>query len=657
MEMISITQLSKANYEDIIPPTTPRSLRACKAEGIDPGELRFLPLSVFALHELKEHPVKRDNFDHFVQLRHDAHVSTLITDLQKVKRRFKEQKKEALRKLDISRKNKHRILSNKQRALEAKLGEANANELQKTLTTLGIDPNNPPDWLDVDQDGSISQEELVPLREVMKRMTVEKKRQERVLKIKLSREIDQIQQRKQEEQDRAVLQQTQQKKLQQEIESKRRRELEQHEQKILQRETKLELQREAERTAKQLFQEHHGRRKKEEDMKKKQVLAQNLKLNKQLLQRKENNRIRDDHRKLREDEQIKHTVAKWEANDASRRKDTLLIEQQRKQQQLQAKQKRKDFEEKMLLTKQKEQKRAMQQSKLIEDKALLGKRRVRTAATLRRKKIFVDNIKKNEKAEECNDYLRHKQEAKRLRLKEKLRKKRKRRERHHREVMLELESTKLKNMLKNQSKRLAVERTRKIQDQKYLYVHKQTNTKNSRSDKLKQQKLNVLVQSKHVRRTMATRKKHMDTIIAQLKIDDKWGPAESLLNNIAAGVSIEIKRPSNSKPSKHLKSPRSGKHLASKEESYFGNPHLGNNIADSAYENTWRNIRNGRTAMGKSNSRRHGVSLDAVTSSASPISPHIVRMKRARKWCNLSARKFERIFGNVDDRHNQLTSL
>jgi hypothetical protein len=212
-------------------------------------------------------------------------------------------------------------------------------------------------------------------------------------------------------------------------------------------------------------------------------------------------------------------------------------------------------------------------------------------------------------------------------------------------------------MLKNQSKRLAVERTRKIQDQKYLYVHKQTNTKNSRSDKLKQHQLNVLVQSKHVRRTMATRKKHMDTIIAQLKIDDKWGPAESLLNNIAAGVSIEIKRPSNSKPSKHLKSPRSGKHLAAKEESYFGNPHLGNNIADSAYENTWRNIRNGRTAMGKSNSRRHGVSLDAVTSSASPISPHIVRMKRARKWCNLSARKFERIFGNVDDRHNQLTSL
>ena len=406
-----------------------------------------------------------------------------------------------------------------------------------------------------------------------------------------------------------------------------------------------------------MFREHHGRRKKEEERRKKEVLAQNTKLNKQLLQRKENNRIRKYHRKLREDEQIKHAVAKWEANDASRRKDTLLIEQQRKQQQLQAKKKRNDFVALQAKKKQKEQERAMQQSKVIEDKALLGKRRVRTAATLRRKKIFIDNIKKNEKAEECNDYLRQKHEAKRLRLKEKLKKERKRRERHHRALMMELESTKLKNMLKNQSKRLAVERTRKIQDQKFLYVHKQTNKKNLRFDKLKQQQMNVLVQTNHVRRTMATRKKHMDTIIAQLKIDDKWGPAESLLNNIAAGVSIEIKRPPNSKSSKHIKSPRSGRHLAAKEESYLGNPHLGNNIADSAYENTWRNIRNGRTAMGKSNSNRYGISLDAVSSNATPISPHIVRMKRARKWCNLSARKFERIFGRVDERHNHLTSL
>ena len=106
---ISLTTLKSNNLEEVRPPNTPRSLRACSAEGIDPNELRYLPESVFKLHELNDHPIKRPDFDQRVQVRHAAHVKSLKRDLRRVQRRFMKQRTEALRKIDVSRSNKHHI--------------------------------------------------------------------------------------------------------------------------------------------------------------------------------------------------------------------------------------------------------------------------------------------------------------------------------------------------------------------------------------------------------------------------------------------------------------------------------------------------------------------------------------------------------------------
>jgi hypothetical protein len=652
---ISISNLSSTAYQDIKPPTTPRSLRACFAESIDPNELRYLPESVFKLHELNEYPKKRDNFDHYVRLRHQTHIDTLITDLNRVKRRLKEQKKEALRKLDISRRNKRRILTNKRLLMEAKLGKANEIELQKTLQALGIDPLNPPSWLDLDDDGNISQEELMPLKEMMRKMVVEKKRQERVLKIKLTLELQKVKEMKKEDQRIKEDEKLKKEKSEKENELKKRREEKRVQKKREKDEELKKKQFDSERIAKKQFQLEYERQLLINKRMKKKLLEDHQNLIEKMKQGEKKKNMRKNQRKLIEDERLGKADEKWKIITLNRKKELLLNEELQRQNQLKRKKERLIFEKKMSLNIERCKTTAKLKKKRLDNKLMKGLERSMTASSKRKKRFMLNNQKKKDSIVSAAEYLKRKKERKRIRLSKKEQLLKMKRDLQHRNVMKELESVKFKNMLKGTYKKQSVQRQINVKNNRMNWVDEKTNVKNYRFQKLKQQKDNILNQTTNIRKKMEQRKKKINSIVDQLKIDNNWKPAEKLLASLANGISIDISSSSIKKPRKppenHLncrkiKSPRSGRHIVA-GESYCGNPYLGFNISDSIHENKLRNIRNGNTPMKKN---YEGLPIMAT-------SPHIIRMKRARKWCNLSARKFEKIFGNIKEDKDTFTAV
>ena len=68
-----------------------------------------------------------------------------------------------------------------------------------------------------------------------------------------------------------------------------------------------------------------------------------------------------------------------------------------------------------------------------------------------------------------------------------------------------------------------------------------------------------------------------------------------------------------------------------------GNPHLGQSW-DSKHDAD-RRRRRMKSPKGPQNARSE---------------PHVERINRARKWMNLSARRFESIFGRIEDRQDML---
>ena len=688
---VSITQLHSRNFQEIKPPTTPRSLRACAAEGIDPSELRYLPISVFELHELNEHPSKRGNVAHLITVRHETHIKTLKCDLKRVQRRFKEHKKEALRKLEISRSNKHRIQANKRRASAAALGLANEQELQQILKHLNIDPNAPPSWLDVDNDGSISQEELLPLRDVMKRMAVEKKRQERALKIKLSFEVAKIQEARKDEEERR----NEESRAQQRKDKKEKEKCQRNLERIQRNQEDAEFYEEEklheERSRKREFQQKHEKRLVEAERLRVLEVERHAILKQQQHERKQDTYQRERKRQQVEQQRVQLAENKWESTEQQLFCREQQIEKERRAQQRLSKKKFVKAEKNRRQKEKEYRKTLILQNKDLQVKLEIGQERTTTAATKRRHKYEEVVLLKDEKTQDCWDYIQRTQDRKETTFKKREHHKKEHRKQRQMRILLELEGNKLKKMLQERHSHLSVQRQRSAKLTKLSYLHKKTKQKEFKLRKIKEQSQNILIQTGHVRRTMERRKEHIEKIVHQLKVDDKWGPAENLLQTIAKGTHIEIAgsgaaRPARpQKSSTFLSSPRSGKHLRNTHQnsqsgddcmnrmnsissrsllaasSYRGNPNVGNNRYDSSHDNNKRNIQSGFVGGGGGGGGGGGEEggVDGLPSSMHYISTpqHVMRMKRARKWLNLSARKFESIFGRVDEKQDHLTSL
>ena len=631
---ISLTTLKSNNLEEVRPPNTPRSLRACSAEGIDPNELRYLPESVFKLHELNDHPIKRPDFDQRVQVRHAAHVKSLKRDLRRVQRRFMKQRTEALRKIDVSRSNKHHI-----RRL------ATTTELEQTLDSLGIDSSNPPKWLDLDGDGDISMEELKPLETMMKRMASEKRRQERSMKIKLTKQILTIQQEEKEEKERELDQLKREKqemfKLKRKIarENARRLKLQEDE------EFKQEIVEREERKAKLMFQRQHRLREEEIKKQKKQQIKANVLLKQQIDKRHQESERRAHSRHQQELEQANRAQEKWDDIEYRRQTELTKIEQQRRKQQNQEKnrhmQKKKQMEQEEIRF----QKKLQKIERDIQDrlKASEIKRQRRQAKKIKK---IAENVEVHaEKKDECYKKIQQQKRQKQKRYFQKQKDDRIKKKRMHEEMKLKHESIKLKNALKYSYAHQNARRQKEAKDKRMQWVHDKMNVKRNRLERLKSQKKGIDQHAAHVRRNMTLRKEKITDIVLEATENDAWQRAERLLTNIASGgeanspMQQHRKRKSPKRPGIKKERDEEAKNESPRKKkiSIFSNPHLGD-VLDSSHASELRSLK-----------------MNSTRVAAQP--PHVLRMRRARKWLNLSARRFENIFGRVDERQKNLTNL
>ena len=638
---ISITQFKISSIESIVPPNSPRSLRACAAEGIDPSDLRFVPRSVFELHELKENPIKKPNFDKRVALRHAAHLKSLKNDLRRVQKRFLKLRKVALRKQEISKNNKMRILSQKADNDRKKL--AGDEEIQQILDTLGIDPSNPPQWLDLDGDGDISMEELKPMKHMMEKMVDEQKRQERSMKIKLTQQIHKVKQEEKEMEQRKIDDLKRDKvKL---LEMKKRRQREQS--KIIQMQ-----QEEEEAAEKQLMHEKKAkikfRKQHEQLLLEKQDLQRKTHLKNVLQKQQEDQRRietvqRAKNRKFKEQLKIDKADAKWEEIETSRKKELARIIQLRRDTQL--KLKHRMIKRKILMEKE-ELKHHKKMKKIEADMTSRIENNL-----IRREKKRIKKIKKHnqqvliqiEKKEACFVKIQLQRKEKKKKFYAKQKELKQRRQAQHQETVLKIEHTKLENHLKYKQAHLNAKRQKDAKSKKMNWVHSKTEEKHLRLARLKAQKKGIDQHAYQVRRNMELRKEGINQVVKDATTNDNnWGKAEKLLNTIANGPknspmarsprTKSPKRPDKDDNRTEDKSPRHQRHLLS-------NPHLGDAL-DSRHASELRGRKRG--------GRGH---LDV------PCPPNVLRMRRARKWMNLSARRFESIFGRVDERHNDLTNM
>ena len=687
-ELISLTSMrvnTIENIRKIRPPNTPRSLRACTAEGVDPGELRYLPLSVFELHELNDNPKRQHDFDRRVKLRHDAHIQALHRDMRRCQARYMEQRKVALRKIEISRNNTHRILL--QKADSDRKKSADHVDLGKTLTTLGINPTSPPKWLDLDGDGDVSLNELKPLETMMRKMATESKRQERKMKIQLAQELAKVKREEQDEAEREEETKRQAKKELLEVRKRHQRDVDRIEKRKEDEENMMTARLTSERRAKKEFQEEQTVKRTSEKKEKEHMLLRNLRLKEQENERNAQQIKRANERKKDEEKRVRKAEEKWDAIEIADRKRREKAERERREQQREQIQKNRQRRKEMDVVERFDRKKRIVLAKDTKKKfETIATRKNKKQAKKKRK--YEEKIEKQaDKIENCRNFLQKKQRAKERKLKKKIQHDEQRRLKQHEEVMLELETTKLEKLLKYQHAHLNVRRQRAAKAKRNDWIYWKREERLARLTRLEAQKRGISEHGSRVRKKMELRKETISGIVKEATSDDNWKRAEQLLTRIAQGGDVAsplhkhnmLKKKSGiyspRKPSKKkeerenddfISSPRGrGVRLVHQKldgiksnnvrssvgtHSYLGNPHLGD-AWDSLHE-------------GELRGKRRGLHLDLVTDCGEVAfnigtnnPPHIMRMRRARKWLNLSARRFESIFGRVDNTHDKLSEM
>ena len=680
------------NIKNIRPPNTPRSLRACTAEGVDPGELRYLPPSVFELHELNDNPKRQHDFDRRVKLRHDAHIQALHRDMRRCQARYMEQRKVALRKIDISRNNKHRILlqkadSDRKKSANVDLGLGETT-LGKTLTTLGINPTSPPKWLDLDGDGDVSLDELKPLETMLRKMATESKRQERKMKIQLAQELAKVKREEQDEAEREEETKRQTKKELLEVRKKYQRDVDRIEKRKEKEESMMTARLTSEKRAKREFQEEQAVKRTIEKKEKEHMLLRNLRLKEQENERNAQQMKRAKERKKDEERRVRKAEEKWDAIEIADRKRREKAERDRREQQQEQIQKNRQRRKEMDDVEKFDRKKRIALAKNVNKK-------IETIATQKNKKQakkkrkYKEKIEKQaDKIENCRNFLQKKQRAKERKFKKKLQHDEQRRLKQHEEVMLELETRKLEKLLKYQHAHLNVRRQRAAKAKKNDWIYCKREERLARLARLEKQKKGISEHGSRVRKKMELRKETISGIVKEATADDNWKRAEQLLTRIAKGgdVASPLHKDHLLKKKSGIYSPRKPSKKKKKEErendniissprgqgvrlvhqkldgiksnnvrgsvgthSYLGNPHLGD-AWDSLHEGELRGKRRGLHVVTDC-----GEIASIGTCTNNP--PHIMRMRRARKWLNLSARRFESIFGRVDNTHDKLTKM
>ena len=574
---VSVLQFSAKHIEKCVPPTTPRSLAACRQEGVDPGELRYAPRRVFETVE-REHQrqlhsdvaVSEADFAGRVDLRHAAHVRHLKRDLSRVQRRWKANKKRYFRRKEaaahITKKHAaHQLRGTPARSIfagttntgprsprkspnqrhraaaRAARNAAAAEETRKeerigaTLGQLGISLTDAPQWLDLDGDGDISLAELAPLEDMMGRMVVEKKRQERSLKIKLTTELNKVKMERRLAREQEKNEGRRQKQARLELAKRRREQAARAEDEAEARRAAAEQQAEEERRVRRKILAEHRKKKHHEETVRLTAAQRHRQMQMQIEMRRTETEARLAARERVEALAAAEKARKWDEEGRRLERDLKATEARRKAQ----------AEERAEQQAAWRQRRAEEEAKMrskttqIEDSIEILQATHRARAQKRRKKrlakIAVRKELNEEKTEAAFAQIARAERAKNQRFQQKQRKLAERQAaRAHEEGVL-LERRKLhKNLLYSKAGE-NVERMQQVKNRQNDHLHARAAGKHERIARLEAQRRGVREHGRQLRERMYHRKKEILRVVHRATQDDDWEDAEKLLRSMVQG--------------------------------------------------------------------------------------------------------------------------